>query len=320
MYRSRIGRNVDKRSGGLPFADFVRAGTALMFVIIGIVLVLGSVLAGYSMAGGQVGALLHLSEFVTIGGASIGALIIMAPSRVLKDVVKGVLHGIKGSPFTKAAYVELFKLYYTLCRITRRDGKLALDSHVTDPAASEVFNKFPRITKNRHVLHFITTNLSLLIDDNSNVVEEAETEIRVIESEHHDAIGALSKTADALPGFGIVAAVLGIVITMQSIDGPAEEIGHKVGAALVGTFLGILLSYGFFGPMSGRMELLGAEEIAFFRTIVNLTASMSHGTAPKEVITRACRGVGTQHRPSRKEVEALFAEMDRAGAEMDRAA
>src|SRR4029078_9313036 len=193
--------------------------------------------------------------------ASMGGLIIMAPPRVLKVLIKGVVQGIKGSPFTKATYVELFKLYYVLLRITRRDGKLALDSHVTDPAASDVFKKFPRIAKNHHILHFVTTNLSFLIDDNPNVSEEAEAEIHVIEREHHDAVGALSKTADALPGFGIVAAVLGIVITMQAIDGPAEEIGHKVGAALVGTFLGILLSYGFFAPMAGRMELLGAEEI-----------------------------------------------------------
>ena len=281
-----------------------------MFVIIGGILVLASVLIGFTMAGGHVGALIHFSEFVTIGGASLGALIIMAPKRVLKDVVKGVIHGMRGSPYNKWTYLDLFKLYYALCRITRRDGQLALDSHVSDPQSSSIFGRFPRIAKNHLVIHFITTNLSLLIDGSTNVASEAEAEIRVIENEHHDAVSAMAKTADALPGFGIVAAVMGIVITMQAIDGPAEEIGHKVGAALVGTFLGILLSYGFFGPMAGRMELLGAEEIAFFRTVVALTANMSEGIAPKSVITRACRGVGTELRPSRKDVEALFVEMD----------
>jgi chemotaxis protein MotA len=281
-----------------------------MFVIIGCIVVLGSVLAGFSMAGGHVGALIHLSEFVTIGGASLGGLIIMAPTRVLKDVVKGVIHGIKGSPFQKQAYLDLFKLYYALCRMTRRDGQLALDSHVNDPQSSDIFTRFPRISKNPHIMHFITSNLSMVVDGNTNLAAEAESEICVIENEHHDAVSALTKTADALPGFGIVAAVLGIVITMQAIDGPAEEIGHKVGAALVGTFLGILLSYGFFAPMACRMELLGAEEMAFFRTIVALTANMTEAIPPKDVIKRVVRSVGTNLRPTRQEVEALFNEID----------
>lgn len=283
-----------------------------MFVIIGSIVVIGSVLLGFSMAGGHMMALVHPSEIVTIGGATLGGLLIMAPKRVLMDTMKGILHCLKGSPFTKQAYTDLFKLYYLLCRMTRRDGELALDAHVSDPHSSAIFSKFPGITHNHHVLRFITSNLSLLVDGNTNVANESEAEIQVIHNEHHEAVAALSKTADALPGFGIVAAVLGIVVTMQAIDGPAEEIGHKVGAALVGTFLGILLSYGFFAPMAGRMELLGAEEIAYFRTVVALTDNIAQGNAPKDVVLRASRGVGSDLRPSRPEMDALFAEMDAA--------
>jgi chemotaxis protein MotA len=135
-----------------------------------------------------------------------------------------------------------------------------------------------------------------------------EAEMKVIEEEHHAPIGVLAKTSDALPGFGIVAAVLGIVITMGHIDGPVEEIGHKVGAALVGTFLGILLSYGFVAPLVGRMEMLGVAELAFFRTISAIIIGFANNIAPKVAIDQARRGVGTEMRPTRTELDQLFAE------------
>jgi chemotaxis protein MotA len=138
-------------------------------------------------------------------------------------------------------------------------------------------------------------------------------EINVRKHEHHEVSGAISKTADALPGFGIVAAVLGIVVTMGHIDGPAEEIGHKVGAALVGTFLGILLSYGFFGPLAGRLDFQCAEEANFYTTIVNLTVSILEGKSPKEMVNQACRSIGSDVRPTHAELEQIFKEGD-AGA------
>jgi chemotaxis protein MotA len=132
--------------------------------------------------------------------------------------------------------------------------------------------------------------------------------MKVIEREHHAAIAALTKTADALPGFGIVAAVLGIVVTMQAIDGPASEIGHKVAAALVGTFLGILMSYGFFAPMAGRMEYLGEVEMTFFRAVASGVVAMCKGESPRDVVTCARRGVGTDCRPSLAEMQEIFKE------------
>jgi chemotaxis protein MotA len=153
----------------------------------------------------------------------------------------------------------------------------------------------------------------MVVDGNAAQLHASlEEEIKVVEREHHAASGALSKTADALPGFGIVAAVLGIVVTMQAIDGPVEEIGHKVGAALVGTFLGILLSYGFFAPMAGRMESLGEQETVFLRAISAGVIALSEGAAPREVVGRTLRCAGTDCRPSLAEKKALFEKADRS--------
>jgi chemotaxis protein MotA len=282
-----------------------------MFVILGSVFVIGAVLTGFTMSGGHVGALIHPSEFITIGGAAFGALVVMSPKKVMVDLVKGIIAILKPSPFGKPTYIDLFKLLYSLSQIVRRDGLLALDSHLTSPHESPLFNKYPSISKNHHVLDFIVGALGMLSDGkmtSEQLADALETEIGVLEHEHHAAVGALAKTADALPGFGIVAAVLGIVITMGAINGPAEEIGHKVGTALVGTFLGILMSYGFFNPMAARMDFQGQEEMVFFRTIVAAVVALNEGATPRDMIMTARRGVGTEARPTLEELEQVFKE------------
>lgn len=278
-------------------------------VLAGAALVLGAVLVGFSMAGGKVGALIHLSEFVTIGGASLGALIMMSPTKVIKDLIRGVLQTVKGSAFGKATCTELFQVLYALARQVRQEGVLALDAHVTSPNESAVFRQYNRIGGNHHVRDFLCDALALIVDgsvDSGQLAGWLDEEIRVIEREHHAATGALAKTADALPGFGIVAAVLGIVVTMQAIGGPVDEIGYKVGAALVGTFLGILMAYGFFAPMAGRMEALGEQEVTFFRAAAAGVVAINDGASPKDVVTRARRVVGTDCRPSQAELKQLF--------------
>lgn len=280
-----------------------------MIVIVGMIVVMGCVLGGFTMAGGHVGALIHPSEMVTIGGAALGALILMCPKKVLIDLAKGIVQCIKGSPYNKQAYRELFMLLYDLLRLARREGLMALEAHVSDPHQSSIFNKYPKIAKNHHVVDFICGALQPVLEGTAKPEQLPallDTEMRVIEEEHHAPMGVLSKTADGLPGFGIVAAVLGIVVTMAAINGPVEEIGHKVGAALVGTFLGILLSYGFIGPLVVRMEFLGASEMAFFRTIAAVILGYVNDVAPKVAIEQARRGVGTEFRPSRKELDELF--------------
>jgi chemotaxis protein MotA len=272
-----------------------------MVVIGGCIFVVAAVLTGFMMAGGHIEALIHPSELVTIGGASLGAMIIMSPKKVMMDLIKSVIGLIKGSPFSREMYVQLFGLLYSIARTIRRDGALALESIISDPHHSPVFQKYPKVHGNHHVSEFICSALALLVDgkaDSSKLSAALEEEVKVIDREHHAAVAVLSKTADALPGFGIVAAVLGIVVTMGAIDGPASEIGHKVGAALVGTFLGILMSYGFFAPMAGRMELLGEMESIFFRSISAAVVSINNGDNPRDVINNARRVVGTEFRPS----------------------
>jgi chemotaxis protein MotA len=284
-----------------------------MIVIIGSLIVLGAVVGGFTIAGGHVGSLLHPSELLTIGGASLGAAIMMSPKKVLLDLGKGILAAIKGTPYNRQLYSDLFRVMYDLLRTARKDGLLALDRHVNSPHDSEIINKYPRIAKNHHVVEFLCGGLAPIVENTVSPEQLPgllETEIKVIEDEHHGPLLVLTRTADALPGFGIVAAVLGIVITMGAIDGPVEEVGHKVGAALVGTFLGILLSYGFFGPLAGRMEFLGAAELAFFRTIAAIVTAFANDAPPKVAIEQARRGVGTEFRPDREELAALFAEVE----------
>src|SRR5438477_5078459 len=271
-----------------------------MAVIFGGLFVIASILAGFTMAGGKVAALIHLSEFITIGGASSGAMIIMSPKKVLVDLIRGVLQFLKGSPYTKQAYAELLGLFNTLAKMIRRDGLLSLDAHLGNPHDSAVFQKYPRISRNHHVMNFVTKALYFILEGNVDAAQltaALEDEIKVIEREHHAAVAVLNKTSDAMPGFGIVAAVLGIVITMGAIDGPASEIGHKVGAALVGTFLGILISYGFLGPMAARLDYFGELEATFFRAITSGVVAMSGGENPREVLNRILRIAGTDCRP-----------------------
>ncbi len=267
------------------------------------------------MAGGHVGALIHLSEFVTIGGAALGALIVMSPLKVLKDLVGGIFQCLKGSPYGKKTYEELFTLMYQLFRVARRDGLVALEPHFSTPHDSALFKACPKIAGNHHVSQFICGALSAVVEGGvkpDQLPEMLEREIKVMEDEHHAPLGVLSKTADALPGFGIVAAVLGIVITMGAIDGPVEVIGHKVGAALVGTFLGILLSYGFLAPLCVRLELLGTTEMAFFRTVAGIIHAFANGAAPKVALEQARRGLATDVRLTRDELDALFKQAEAA--------
>ena len=191
----------------------------------------------------------------------------------------------------------------------RRSGFLSLEPHLSNPHDSAIFQKYPKVAGNHHVMEFICGLLTPIMDGSvspQKLPELIDAELKTMEAEHHAPIGVLTKTADALPGFGIVAAVLGIVITMGAIDGPVEEIGHKVGAALVGTFLGILLSYGFFGPMATKLEFMGEAEMAYFKSIATIITGFVNDMPPKVAIDLARRGLSSDMRPSQEELEALL--------------
>src|SRR5580704_2214387 len=284
-----------------------------MLVIVGCVVVVGCVLAGFAMSGGAIGSLIHPAEILVIGGAALGALMVMSPKKVLIDLMKGVLQCFKGTPYNRGAYDELFKLLYDLFRLARREGLIALEQHVANSKESDIFKKYSRVGSNHHVTEFICGALSPIIEGTvkpDQLPQLLSTELKVIEEEHHASVAALAKTADALPGFGIVAAVLGIVVTMGAINGPVEEIGEKVGAALVGTFLGILLSYGFMNPLASRMDSLGQAEMNFFRTISTVMQGFVNDLPPKVALDHARRGVSTEFRMHREELDKLFAEVE----------
>jgi chemotaxis protein MotA len=280
-----------------------------MIVIIGSLIVVGSVIGGFLMAGGHVGALLHLSELIIIAGAALGALVIMSPKRVLVDMAKLLVQALKGTPFNKPAYEELLKALYELFLVGRRNGMIALEEHVSAPDKSAILQKYPSFLKNHHAVQFLCGGLRPVIDgkikpEQLKVLMEAEMES--MENEHHAPVSVLTKAADAMPGFGIVAAVLGIVITMAAISGPIEDIGHKVAAALVGTFLGIFLSYGFMNPLAVNMEFICAQELAYTKCIATSVVSFASGMAPIMAVEVARRGLASDVRPSADELETML--------------
>jgi chemotaxis protein MotA len=280
-----------------------------MLVIIGAIIVSASVMGGFIMAGGHPIHLLQLSEFVVIAGAALGALITMAPKRVLMDMVKQILATLKGAPHGKAAYEELFKALYELFMLGRRNGMIALEEHVTNPGGSTIFNKYPTIAKNHHALRFLCSGLRPIIDGKvkpDQLKTLMEIELEAMDEEQHQSINVLTKAADAMPGFGIVAAVLGIVITMGSIAGPIEQIGQHVAAALVGTFLGILLSYGFLNPLAVCMEFNGAAELGYARCIAASVIGFANGMAPVMAVEVARRGLSSDVKPSSEELEQML--------------
>ncbi|NOS71977.1 MAG: flagellar motor stator protein MotA [Verrucomicrobia bacterium] len=280
-----------------------------MIVIVGSLIVLGAVIGGFIMAGGNLGALIVVSEYVVICGSALGAIIIMAPKYVIIALIKQMLGTLKGSPYGRKAYEDLFKALYELFMIGRRNGMIALEEHVLTPETSSIFTKYPGFLKDHHAMAMLCGGLKPIIDGKvkpDQLKLLLDTELDTMEDEHHKPIDVLTKAADAMPGFGIVAAVLGIVITMGSIAGPVEMIGHHVAAALVGTFLGILISYGFLNPLCVNMAFVGSSELAFFKTISVAVVAFANGMAPIMAIEVARRGLTSDVKPTADDLEAML--------------
>lgn len=278
-----------------------------MNLIVGLVVVFGCVFGGFTIHGGQLGALWQPSELLIIGGAAIGALIIANPTRVTKAVLSAVPKLLKGSPYKKEHYLELFGVMYDLLSLARKEGMMGLERMIEEPEKTELFKKRPLILKDHHAVEFIQDYLRLIISGDMDQFQlEALMDLE-IETHHHDGedpATAMSRVSDALPGFGIVAAVLGIVNTMGSLGGPPEEIGLKVAAALVGTFLGILLAYGMLAPMSNAMERMAKDETHFYTTIKTCIMGFLQGHPPQVAIEFGRKSTPGALRPSFKDLEA----------------
>lgn len=285
-------------------ADFI-FGELGMFAIVGIVVVFGCVLAGYLMEHGNIRVLIQPAELVIIGGAALGTVLVANPLHIIKKILSGIGGVFGSSKFGKQTYIETLKMMYDLLNKARKDGLMALEADVEEAEKSPIFSKNEAFLKNHHVRDFVCDSLRMAITgvDAFDLDQMLDLDLEV---QHHDATEpttALSTMADSLPGLGIVAAVLGVVITMGALGGPPEEIGHKVAAALVGTFLGILLCYGLVGPISSNMAKNAAEEHAFLYVLRVLMVSFLKGTAPIMAVEVARRAVPGHVRPSFKELE-----------------
>ncbi|HWD21204.1 MAG TPA: flagellar motor stator protein MotA [Verrucomicrobiae bacterium] len=286
-----------------------------MIVIVGALIVLGSVVGGFMMAGGNTLALLHLSELIMIAGAAFGALVLMSPKKVLVDLFRQMFGTLKGSPYNRSSYDDLFKALYELFMLGRRGGMVALEEHVISPQASAIFVRYPSFQKNHHAMEFLCNGLRPIIDGKikpDHLKLLLEIELDAMEEEHERPIGVLVKAADAMPGFGIVAAVLGIVITMASISGPIEQIGEKVAAALVGTFLGIFISYGFMNPLAVNMEFINLAEITYIRCIAASVISFASGMSPIMAVEVARRGLPSDVKPTADGLEQMLKGLNQA--------
>jgi chemotaxis protein MotA len=280
-----------------------------MIIIIGAIIVTASVFGGFMMGGGHVLALVQFSEFVVICGAAAGSLVIMSPKQVLVDLVKQILHSLKGSPYSRTSYNDLFKALYELFLLGRRNGMIALEEHVINPKTSAIFSKYPSFLHNDRAVRLLCDGLRPIIDGKvkpDQLRMLLETEIETMENEHSKPVNVLTRVGDSMPGFGIVAAVLGIVITMGSISGPIEQIGHHVAAALVGTFLGILIAYGFVNPLAVNLEFNGASELVYYQCIATSVTGFAGGMAPVMAVEMARRGLGEELRPTAEELERML--------------
>ena len=277
-----------------------------MFSIIGIVIVLGAVLAGFLMEKGPVLVLMQPSEFVIIGGAALGTLISANPIHVLKRIVAGLMQVLKGAKYSRRHYVDSLKMMFNLYNKARKEGLAGIESDIEDPQKSPLFQKYPHFLKDHHARDFVCDTMRMAITGGASAFDldrMMELDMDVHHTGATQSSTALSTMADSLPGMGIVAAVLGVVVTMSALGGPPEEIGHKVAAALVGTFLGILACYGVVGPLGSNLSKLVEDEQSYYHVLRVVIVAFIKGSPPIMAVETARRAVPSHVRPSFSQVE-----------------
>ena len=277
-----------------------------MFVIIGSVLVFVALIGGFIMAGGNPLTLFVLPEYVIIIGAAVGSLLIANPLPVLKKILSGALGTLKGPKVNKKAYIELMQLMYELFQFAKREGLIALESHVENPESSTILSKYPSFLSNHHGVEFLCDTLKVVLSGGvpaHDLEELMDIDLEAIHEEEYVPSMSLQVMADAFPGLGIVAAVLGIIVTMGSIASGAEAVGHHVASALVGTLLGVLLSYGFFGPIASFMGKISQKESKYLQAIKASLLSFAKGAPAAVAIEYGRRSIDPENRPSFSETE-----------------
>lgn len=278
-----------------------------MLIIVGSAVVIASILIGYVASHGHIGALWQPFEVVIIGGAAFGAFLSGTPMRVVKQVFADSIGVLKGPKYSPADYVDLLAMLFEVFNKARKDGLMSLEEHVEAPENSPLFSKYPKLQGDHHLMDFLTDGLRLMVSGSMNAHELEPLLDLELETHHHESIAAahaVQKISDGLPGFGIVAAVLGIVITMASVgDGDTAAIGGHVAAALVGTFLGILLAYGFVGPLSSAMEARAEADGKAFECVKAALIANLQGYNPTVAVEFARKTLSSAVRPSFSELE-----------------
>jgi len=277
-----------------------------MLPIIGIVIVFGAVIAGFLMEKGHLLVLIQPSELVTIAGAALGTLIIANPMHILKAMLAGVIATLSQSRFGKSRYLETLKMMFDLCNKVRKKGLIGIEDDIEKPTESEIFKQYPGFLKDHHAKAFVCDTLRTAITggvEPFDMDQMMELDMEVAHEELLLPVHALTTVADALPGLGIVAAVLGVVITMGSLGGPPEEIGKKVAAALVGTFLGILLCYGLVGPLAASMTKEANAGNSYLHVIRVIIVAFLKGLAPMLALEMGRRAIPDYARPTFDEME-----------------
>jgi chemotaxis protein MotA len=277
-----------------------------VFVIVGYIIVCASVFGGFALAGGHLAALFQPVELLMIGGAAIGAFVVGNTSKAQKATLKALPMTLKGSKYTKAMYMELMALLYDILAKVRKEGLMTIEDDVEKPAQSPLFGKYPTIVGDHHVLEFLTDYLRLMVGGNLNAFEIENLMDNEIGTHHQEGevpIHSIAKLGDAMPAFGIVAAVMGVVHTMASVGLPPSELGMLIAHALVGTFLGILLAYGFVGPLASQLEQKLGESTKMLECIkVTLLASLN-GYSPALAVEFGRKVLYSTERPSFLELE-----------------
>ncbi|MCO6414874.1 flagellar motor stator protein MotA [Siccirubricoccus sp. KC 17139] len=285
-----------------------------MTTIGGLVFLLACVFGGYVIAGGKFDVILHSlpHEMITIGGAAIGAFVMSNSMHDIKHVLGGFGKIVKGCKFHKHEYTDLLALLYWFVRLAQSKGSMALEPHIEKPEESPAFQKFPKIAADQTAVAMICDYLRMVgmnADDPHQIEDIMARELKKRANEELHASHAMQNIADALPALGIVAAVLGVIKTMASIDQPPTVLGGMIGGALVGTFLGILLAYGMMGPMAARLKGVVEEEAAFYEVIRAVIVSHLHGNAPQVAVEAGRKTVPTHSMPSFQELEAVLQEL-----------
>lgn len=277
-----------------------------MLVIIGYIVVCGSVFGGFALAGGHLAALFQPLELLMIGGGALGAFFVGNDMKSIKATFKAIPSLFQGSKYSKKRYMELLALLYEILTKIRKDGMMALESDIEDPDSSPLFSKYPTVLKDHHVVDFICDYLRLMVSGNMNAFQIEnlmDNEIDTHHAEGHVPAHCIARLGDGLPAFGIVAAVMGVVHTMESVGLPPSELGMLIAHALVGTFLGILLAYGFVGPLASLLEQKLEESTKFYQTIKVTILSSLNGYPPAIAVEFGRKVLNSSERPSFTELE-----------------